>query len=147
MLPLVFSSACICVCDTIRRKSPITQRLYWKLTRFRPHTHTRTHTQTHTKRNPQPPVGVSLSLLCLFTLGSMTVSWSKPLYKESDSSKLKPLVKGLSWQRREVCVCLSVCVCGEGRRNCLIARLIVWLNVPSDPVCQPWRLNDKPPEP
>lgn len=52
-----------------------------------------THIHTHTKKKPSALVWVSLSPLCLFTLGSMTVIWSKRLYKDSDWGKLKPVVR------------------------------------------------------
>lgn len=52
------------------------------------------HTHIHTeKKKPSTPVWVSLSPLCRFTLGSMTVIWSKRLYKDFDWGKLKPVVR------------------------------------------------------
>lgn len=89
-----------------------------------------THTYTHTLKKPPTPVWGSFSPLCLHTLGSMTVICSKRLYRDW-LGEAEASCRDLSWQRKEVCVCLCVrvreCLClsvcgGQaegGRGNCL----------------------------
>lgn len=123
MLLLVFLSACTCVSqdsEEVSHHSKVFTGSWLDVGH--------THIHTHTRKKLSTPVWGSLSPLCLFTLGSMTVIWSKRLYKdwlgEADAS-----CKGLSWQRREVCVCMWLClsVCGRqaevGRWNCLSDRV------------------------